>query len=71
MIHDISLDNNEIIYSLKNNYHYKYLGICESDKIQNNEIKEETSKEYKFRLRMILRSNLNSKYIIKAINTWK
>ena len=49
---------------------YKYLGILESDKIKENEMKLQFVKEYKRRVRLILKSKLNGKNKIKAINTW-
>ena len=49
---------------------YTYLGIVELDKIKENEMKEKTIKEYKRRLRLILKSKLNGKNKITAINTW-
>ena len=49
---------------------YKYLGILESDKIKENEMKLQFVKEYKRKIRLILKSKLNGKNKIKAINTW-
>ena len=46
------------------------MGIVELDKIKENEMKEKTIKEYKRRLRLILKSKLNGKNKITAINTW-
>ena len=40
---------------------YTYLGILETDKIKEKEIKEEVSKEYLWHLRLILRLKLNGK----------
>ena len=47
---------------------YTYLGIVELDKIKENEMKEKTIKEYKRRLRLILKSKLNGK---KQDNSYK
>ena len=47
-----------------------YLGIVELDKVKESEMKEKTIKEYKRRLRLILKSKLNGKNKITAINTW-
>ena len=47
---------------------YTYLGIVELDKINQNERKEKTINEYKRRLRLVLRSKLNRKNKITAIN---
>ena len=49
---------------------YTYLGILETDKIKEKEIKEKFSKEYLRRLRLILRSKLNGRNKIMAVNTW-
>ena len=49
---------------------YKYLGTLESDKIKENEMKLQFVKEYKRRVRLILKSKLNGKNKIKAIKTW-
>ena len=43
---------------------YTYLGIVELDKIKENE----TTKEYKRRLRLVLKSKLNGRNKIRAIN---
>ena len=42
----------------------------ESDKIKENEIQIKFVKEYKQRVRLTLKSKLNGKNKIKAINTW-
>ena len=49
---------------------YTNLGIVELDKIKENEMKEETIKEYKRRLRLVIKSILNGKNKITAINAW-
>ena len=48
---------------------YTYLGILETDKIKKKEMKEKFSKEYLRRLRLILRSKLNGRNKIMAVNT--
>ena len=48
---------------------YKYLGILEYEKVKEKEMKTEFVREYK-RSRLILRSKLNEKNKIKAINSW-
>ena len=45
-----------------------YLGLVELDKIKENEMKEKTIKEYKRRLRLVLKSKLNGKNKITVIN---
>ena len=46
------------------------MGIIELDKIKENVMKEKTIKEYKRRLRLVLKSKLNGKTKITAINVW-
>ena len=49
---------------------YTYLGITELDKIKETEMKEKITKEYKQRQRLILKSKLNGRNKVTAINTW-
>ena len=49
---------------------YTYLGIIELDKIKETEMKEKITKEYKQRQRLILKSKLNGRNKVTAINTW-
>ena len=49
---------------------YTYLGMVELDKIKENEMKVKITKEYKRRLRLILKSKLNGRNKITAMNTW-
>ena len=49
---------------------YTYLGILETDKIKEKEMKEKFSKEYLRRLRLMLSSKLSGRNKIMAINTW-
>ena len=49
---------------------YTYLGILETDKINEREMKEKFSKEYLRRLRLILRSKLNGRKKVIAVNIW-
>ena len=48
---------------------YTYLGILETDKIKEKEMTEKFSSEYLRRLRLILRSKLNGRNEIMAVNT--
>ena len=48
---------------------YRYLGILETGKIKEKEMKEKFSKEYLQWLRLI-RSKLNGRNKIMAVNTW-
>ena len=63
------LPNNEIVKEIEKEG-YTYLGIVEMYKIKENEMKEKIIKEYKRRLRLILKSKLNGKNKVTAINTW-
>ena len=65
----ITLPNGEIMKEVEKQG-YTYLGIIELDKIKEKEMKEKTIKEYKRRLRLVLKSKLNGKNKITAINTW-
>ena len=49
---------------------YTYLDILELDEIKEHEMKNKVTAEYKRRLRLILKSKLNGKNKILAINTW-
>ena len=48
---------------------YKYLGIIEGEEIKHQEINEKIKKEYIKRLKAILKSKLNSRNTVEAINT--
>ena len=48
---------------------YKYLGIDESDGIQHSKMKEKIRKEYYRRVRLILRTELNGRNKMEAINS--
>ena len=49
---------------------YKYLGITEFDRIKESTMKESFRKEYLRRTKVIMKSKLNGKNKIKAMNTW-
>ena len=63
----IKLTNSEVMKEVEKEG-YMYLGIVELDKIKENEMKEKTIKEYKRRLRLVVKSKLNRKNKIIAIN---
>ena len=48
---------------------YTYLGIMETDKVKEKEMKEKFSKEYLRWVRLILRLTRNGKNKIMAVNT--
>ena len=49
---------------------YKYLGILELDKLVEAQMKSKFVKEYEKRLRLELKSKLNSRNKIIAMDTW-
>ena len=49
---------------------YTYLGILETDKVKEKEMKEKSSKKYLRRLRLTLGSKLNGRNKIMILNTW-
>ncbi|CAK1585332.1 unnamed protein product [Parnassius mnemosyne] len=49
---------------------YKYLGIHESGKIEHSIIRDQITKEYFKRIKKLLNTHLNSRYLIKGINTY-
>ena len=49
---------------------YTYLGILETDKIKEKEMKEKFSKEYLRGLRLMLRLKLNGRNRLIAVHTW-
>ena len=48
---------------------YKYLGVDENDGIQHSKMKEKIRKEYNRRVRLILRTELNGRNKVEAINS--
>ena len=66
----MELPNKDKIKMLAENETYKYLGILEADTIKQAEMKEKIQKEYLTRTRKLLETKLNSRYLIKEINTW-
>ena len=65
----IQLPNQEIMNELDENG-CTYFRILELDEITEHEMKIKVTAEYKKRLRLILKSKLNGKNKIQAINTW-
>ena len=47
---------------------YRYLGILETDELKEKEMKDLFSKEYKCRLKLVLKSKLSGKNKIMAAN---
>ena len=65
----IHLPNQEIMKEVDENG-YTYLGILGFDEIKEHEMKNKVTADYERRLRLILKSKLNCKNKIQAINTW-
>ena len=66
---NIELDPNTTIKELNQHETYKYLGIAENTGVSHAKMKATIKKEYNRRVRMILRSQLNSRNIFMAINS--
>ena len=49
---------------------YKHLGILETDKLFEEKMKLNVSKEYIKRLRKVLKSKLNGGNLVHGVNTW-
>lgn len=58
------------IGSLGGEHQYKYLGVWESDRVENALMKEKIEGEYFRRVRKILKTKLRAGNMMKAINTW-
>ena len=65
----IHLPNQEIMKKVNENG-YTYLGILELHEIKEHEMKIKVTAEHKRRLMLTLKSKLNGKIKIQAINTW-
>jgi hypothetical protein len=66
-LQNLMINSNREIQELEQGKMYKYLGIEESEGIQHQQMKERLKQEYKRRLRMILKSELNARNKIRAI----
>ena len=63
----IPLNDNQVIQDLDQAETYKYLGMEEEEGVQHHKIK--IKKEYKRRIKLVLKSELNARNKIAAINT--
>ena len=66
----IELPNGKAMKSLQEGESYKYLGILEADKLLEEKMKLNVSKEYVRRLRKVLKSKLNGGNLVRGVNTW-
>ena len=67
---EIELLNQDKIKTLAENETYKYLGILAADTINQVEMKVKIQKEHLSCTRKLLETKLNSRNLIKGINTW-
>ena len=65
----IPLDDNKVIQDLDQAETYKYLGMEEGEGVQHHKMKVNIRKEYKRRIKLVLKSELNARNKIAAINT--
>ena len=65
----IPLDDNQVIQDLDQAETYKYLGMEEAERVQHYKMKVNIRKEYKRRIKLVLKSELNARNMIAAINT--
>ena len=65
----IPLNDNQVIQDLDQDETYKYLGMEEGEEVQHYKMKVKIRKEYKRRIKLVLKSELNAGNKIAAINT--
>ena len=69
MVEGVLLPDGQVMKEIEDRG-YSYLGILETDHLKQKEIKDLFSKEYKHRLKLVLKSKLSGKNKIMAANTW-
>lgn len=62
-------EQEHIMKELDTESHYKYLGIFENSRIKQSQMKEKIKVEYFRRLRLVLKTSLNGRNKIEAINS--
>ena len=65
----ILLNDNLVIQDLDQAQTYKYLGMEEGEGVQHHKMKVKIRKEYKRRIKLVFKSELNARNKIAAINT--
>ena len=65
----IPLNDNQVIQDLDQAKTYKYLGMEEGEGVQHHKMKVNIRKEYNRRIKLVLKSELNARNKIAAINT--
>ena len=63
------INDNQVIQDLDQAETYKYLGMEEGEGVQHHKMKVKIRKEYKRRIKLVLKSELNARNKIAAINT--
>lgn len=69
-VNNFQLEDGKIIESMSERETYKYLGTLQSIRTQHKHVKQEIESTYMNRLVSILKSKLNGRNTIKAINTY-
>ena len=62
-------NDNQVIQDLDHAETYKYLGMEEGERVQHHKMKVKIRKEYKRRIMLVLKSELNARNKIAPINT--
>ena len=65
----ILLNDNQVIQDLNQAETYKYLGMEDRERVQHHKIKVKIRKQYKRRIKLVLKSELNARNKITAIIT--
>ena len=65
----LTLPSGEIMKEVDENG-YKYLGVLQSDKVMNREMKGKISKEYMRRVKLLAKSELYAGHLVQGINAW-
>ena len=65
----IPLNDNQVIQDLDQAETYNYLGIEDGEGVQHHKMKVSIGKEYKRRIKLVFKSELNARNKIAAINT--
>ena len=64
---DLELADGKVMKSLQKGESYKYLGILETDKLLEEKMDLNVSKEYIWKLRKGLKSKLNSGNLVRGV----
>ena len=67
---NIDLDKDNSIEEMESSEVYKYLGVLESSNIKHNDMRALTMQKFKKKLKQVLKTELNSKNVMIAINEY-